>query len=345
MNKNIFEVMVDLEHKLNIQTVGENYLDKNINWNSYIILKSGALVDSLMQKADVENKRVRTIDLLSSTISETIQEKGIKKCIALFKYWFEDEDGESSLKQFENDTIEDLLGLFIRTRDVRFLYLKAIFHKQNISNEDVYMAYITKNCLNQFRQDNGDKEGTYKKDWNNTEDTIVAYRLAKKLKADEKLYEYLYKDLELHYKNEVLNQSTTNRLVYSLDNERYVDDLEFIANGLKVNEEKFKGSFIVSKGSTPITKVYVGTRNSLYHKDFIQKVDWFENINDVAYQEFGDSAEDYLMQVEKEKEEELCNLISSWLDKNFEQPNFFEIENIKEISKEEFFEKHYNQCI
>lgn len=341
MNKNIFEVMVDLEHKLNIQTVGENYLDKNINWNSYIILKSGALVDSLMQKADVENKRVRTIDLLSSTISETIQEKGIKKCIALFKYWFEDEDGESSLKQFENDTIEDLLGLFISTRDVRFLYLKAIFHKQNISNEDVYMAYITKNCLNQFRQDNGDKEGTYKKDWNNTEDTIVAYRLAKKLKADEKLYEYLYKDLELHYKNEVLNQSTTNRLVYSLDNERYVDDLEFIANGLKVDEEKFKGSFIVSKDSKPINKVYVGTQNTLCHKDFVKDIDFLDDINWVACQEFDDLAVGYLMEATSEQKEELKKLVIDWLNNNLEQPNFFEVENIREISKEEFFEKHY----
>ena len=46
----IFEKMVELQHSLNIQTTGEDYLYKNLNWNSAIIAESGELLDSLGYK-------------------------------------------------------------------------------------------------------------------------------------------------------------------------------------------------------------------------------------------------------------------------------------------------------
>lgn len=36
----MFKAMVELQHKFNEQTI-ENYLDKNLNWNSAIIAESG----------------------------------------------------------------------------------------------------------------------------------------------------------------------------------------------------------------------------------------------------------------------------------------------------------------
>ena len=42
---------------------------------------------------------------------------------------------------------------------------------------DLYRLYVGKNILNQFRQDHGYKEGTYKKVWNGKEDNVVMQEL------------------------------------------------------------------------------------------------------------------------------------------------------------------------
>ena len=73
-----------------------------------------------------------------------------------------------------------------------------------MSNEDVYIAYIVKNCLNKFRQNNGYKDGTYIKYWNGKEDNVIAYEIANEWGADEELFEHLYIDLETYYNENVL---------------------------------------------------------------------------------------------------------------------------------------------
>ncbi|WP_418179732.1 dUTP diphosphatase [Aliarcobacter lanthieri] len=208
MNKNIFEVMVEMQHEFN-KKIAVDYLEKNFNWNSAIIAESAELLDSLgykwwkKQEPDMENVKVEAIDLLHFVISEVIQEKGISKCISYLKYWFKD-DYLYLLKEYEDNTIEQLISLFISSSDNRLLYLKMIFKKLEMSNEDIYIAYITKNCLNKFRQDNGYKEGTYQKIWNGKEDNVVAFEIANELGANEELFGQLYKKLETYYNEEVL---------------------------------------------------------------------------------------------------------------------------------------------
>lgn len=51
----------------------------------------------------------------------------------------------------------------------------AYMSKLNL--QDLYRLYIGKNILNQFRQDNGYKEGTYVKVWDGKEDNIVVPEL------------------------------------------------------------------------------------------------------------------------------------------------------------------------
>ncbi|MDS1370679.1 dUTP diphosphatase [Aliarcobacter butzleri] len=225
MNKNIFEVMVEMQHEFN-KKVAVDYLEKNFNWNSAIIAESGELLESLgykwwkKQEPDMENVKVEAIDLLHFVISEVIQEKGISKCISYLKYWFKD-DYLYSLKEYEYNTIEQLISLFISSSDNRFLYLKMIFRKLEMSNEDVYIAFITKNCLNKFRQDNGYKDGTYIKDWNGKEDNVVAFEIANEWGADEELFEQLYKDLETYYNKEVLKDKKELHLSNILNDINY----------------------------------------------------------------------------------------------------------------------------
>lgn len=209
----IFKKMVKLQHQFNKQ-VAEDYLDKNFNWNSAIIAESGELLDSLgykwwkKQEPDMENVKVEAIDLLHFVISQNIQanyfdrpdyiSKTIKDFEDMFLGKIEEFYDEKDIK-----FIIDALNLFLHPR---FFTMKVLFKSLNMSNEDVYIAYITKNCLNKFRQDNGYKDGSYIKNWNGREDNIVAFEIANEWGADEELFEQLYLDLETYYKEEVLEK-------------------------------------------------------------------------------------------------------------------------------------------
>lgn len=45
-----------------------------------------------------------------------------------------------------------------------------VMHAAGLTLEDLYAAYVGKNVLNFFRQDNGYQEGTYRKEWQGRED-------------------------------------------------------------------------------------------------------------------------------------------------------------------------------
>ena len=121
-----------------------------------------------------------------------------------------------TIQNFEKDFAEDniliyrdfkeLIDLLNYHRYSRLFIMKKIFEELNMRNEDVYISYITKNCLNKFRQDNGYKDGSYIKNWNGREDNIVAFEIANEWGADEELFEQLYLDLETYYKEEVLEK-------------------------------------------------------------------------------------------------------------------------------------------
>ena len=209
----IFKKMVELQHNLNKQTAGENYLEKNLNWNSAIIAESGELLDSLgykwwkKQEPDMENVKVEAIDLLHFVISDTLQMNyDIRNFSDILNSTIRDfEVGFKEISiNLKNSKLLKLIDLLNTDRLSRFIVMKAIFEKLEMSNEDVYIAYIVKNCLNKFRQHNGYKDGSYIKYWNGKEDNVIAYEIANEWGADEELFEHLYIDLETYYNENVL---------------------------------------------------------------------------------------------------------------------------------------------
>ena len=237
MDKNIFKVMVELQHQFNKQ-VAEDYLDKNFNWNSAIIAESGELLDSLgykwwkKQEPDMENVKVEAIDLLRFVISDILQlnynyeesliASFIDETISEFEESFTSDIYE---KEFEDEDLFGLVNILNYNEIPRFATLKIIFKKLDMSNEDVYIAYITKNCLNKFRQDNGYKDGSYIKVWNGKEDNVVAFEIANEWGADEELFEQLYLDLETYYKEEVLEKQEPH-LSNILDDINYIKSVD-----------------------------------------------------------------------------------------------------------------------
>lgn len=208
----MFKEIVRLQHNFNTR-VFKDYRKRKLNWNSAIIAESGELLESLgykwwkKQQPDMDNVKVEAIDLLHFVISEEIQkaydvgetgEFGIECVINDFKYCFENEKGIC------DKPIDKLIDLLNYKQISRLVILKSIFTKLDMTNEDIYLAYIIKNCLNEFRQKHGYKDGTYIKDWNGKEDNEIAYEIASEWGVEDLTYEQLFIDLEAYYKTEVL---------------------------------------------------------------------------------------------------------------------------------------------
>ena len=61
-------------------------------------------------------------------------------------------------------------------RDITDLFFTAISHL-DMDIAELYKRYVVKNQLNAFRQQNGYKDGSYIKLWNNVEDNVVAFKI------------------------------------------------------------------------------------------------------------------------------------------------------------------------
>ena len=214
-----YDTLVRLQHELNIRTISPTYLNKDINWNGAIIRESGELLDSIgfkwwkKQSIDMENAKIEAVDLLHFVISDSLKEKSlksshfIKKVIDEFALFFEEKATFTDFK-YDND-IENIINELNYKKYSRFFVLKKLFSALEMSNEDVYVAYIVKNCLNQFRQDNGYVTGTYIKDWGGREDNVFAYAFSKEVKKDKDMYSSLYGTLQEYYDMNVKNSQET----------------------------------------------------------------------------------------------------------------------------------------
>ena len=223
-----YKRIVELQHQFNLD-VFPDYLDKKLNWNNAIIAESGELLDSLgykwwkKQVPDMDNVKVETIDLLHFVVSEQIDlaynsknsiGSSIDIVASTMEDFFEEKD---TYEEFNFDcSLNNLVDMLNYDQYDRFFILKQMFKKLEMNNEDVYLAYIVKNCLNQFRQNNGYKYGSYIKNWNDKEDNVVAYALANIIGAKENLFDELHESLNLYYNKEVL-KVTKDSVIDTLD--------------------------------------------------------------------------------------------------------------------------------
>jgi len=83
-------------------------------------------------------------------------------------------------------------------RQITDLFFAIISHL-DIDVEDLYKRYVVKNQLNTFRQKNGYKDGSYRKNWGGVEDNVVAFEIMDK---NPKISpEDLYSKLSSEYSN------------------------------------------------------------------------------------------------------------------------------------------------
>jgi len=194
--------MFRLQERLNDDTNGPKWRDgvtkqgKVINWKRCIVMETAELIDSFSWKhwksiaggIDLENIKIEMVDIWHFVMSYLLRfhssEEASKMALStmktssikLPKEWSEADNArlETLLEPFET-----LMALALVKSDDE-LYHEELLEQfwecvdaVGMSFDELYRLYIGKNALNQFRQQHGYKEGTYKKVWNGQEDNVV----------------------------------------------------------------------------------------------------------------------------------------------------------------------------
>jgi len=221
-------LMLQLQNQLNDATNGEEWTKgvtkngKSINWKRCIYMECAEMVDSFSWKhwkaidkaPDWENHQIEVIDvwhfIMSLAIENYAQEMrgGVEDLALNISQSSSFTKVESAQEAFapQSEVIEQVEELIRLAIAKDSLDLEALIENfftlvsmSGLNLEKLYRLYVGKNILNQFRQDNGYKDGSYVKVWNGEEDNVVMKRIWEE-NGDIKP-ENLYKELVKAYAN------------------------------------------------------------------------------------------------------------------------------------------------
>ncbi|MFV0481275.1 MAG: dUTP diphosphatase [Campylobacteraceae bacterium] len=226
-NKEYLKAMFKLQQQLNDETNGsgweKGYTKTNniINWRRCIYMECAELVDSfnwkhwkdLNKPVDWENVRVEIVDIWHFIMSLLLEHYSNHK-LGTIDAIVETIVNTKGFKEFSGDIDSSDNGSFEIINDIEIIIHKAtkkaygefdpmlveyftLAFKCGINLQTLYKYYIAKNVLNRFRQNNGYKDGTYKKLWNGKEDNVVMLEV---LESGTFGIDELYKKLEGLYK-------------------------------------------------------------------------------------------------------------------------------------------------
>jgi dimeric dUTPase (all-alpha-NTP-PPase superfamily) len=219
--------MLQLQQQLNDNTNGKEWekgITKNgkiIDWKRCAYLECAELIESYPWKhwksidasPDYENIKIETVDIWHFIMSLALQEYYLGN-LGDINQLAQDITNTPNYDAFCQDIkptdknyyeqiecVEELIkDLFCQSKTTKII--ESFFEvaiQSSLNLDTLYKLYIGKNILNQFRQDNGYKQGTYIKIWNNKEDNVIMQEILDSqddISADE-----LYKRLQEVYQS------------------------------------------------------------------------------------------------------------------------------------------------
>jgi len=219
-------LMLQLQNQLNEATNGEGWTKgvtkngKTINWRRCIYMECAEMVDSFSWKhwksitaePDWANHQIEVVDVWHFIMSLAIEDYsvmmrgGVEELAIHFSHLSAFSKIEINQEHFGSqeeviNKVESLIRLALSQERLELEQLVEDFFElvllSGLNLESLYRLYVGKNILNQFRQDNGYKDGTYIKVWNGEEDNVVMKRVWEN-NGDIKP-ELLYKELAKAY--------------------------------------------------------------------------------------------------------------------------------------------------
>lgn len=216
------EAMLALQQRLNDETNGKDWKEgytkegKLISWRRCIYMECAELIDSFAWKhwkniktpTNWDNVRIEIVDIwhfILSMLLEEFKDADLAKisqelCSVSHFEEFCKEKGrpnEADIYGVLNDIeliIHKCSGFGLDLGELLSAYF-VLAMKCGLNLDALYAIYVGKNVLNIFRQNNGYKEGNYKKTWDGVEDNEILNEILK----SELEFEAIYKELEKRY--------------------------------------------------------------------------------------------------------------------------------------------------
>ena len=213
-----------MQQRLNDETNGLGWEDgytkngKLISWKRCIYMECAELIDSFAWKhwknisagIDTHNVVIEIVDIwhfvMSLVLEKSYKNRLLDEIVSDITMISGYADFVSHAYNINDYNIYEIIndieilvhqtsGFDIDIYELLTNYFRVAL-KCGVNLDILFEIYIGKNVLNKFRQDNGYKEGTYKKSWNGVEDNVVLGEIIKSgiCKGDE-----IYNELAKRY--------------------------------------------------------------------------------------------------------------------------------------------------
>lgn len=197
--------MLDLQHKLNT-IVDAEWISKKFPYLRAAFVESAEALDHYgwkwwkQQAPNIPQVQIEISDILHFYLSDILlsangdipaaQNIMLRECQETTKSIT---IGQNSYRLTATDTptLFELLAATSILRQRSLSIFQELMQRNGLDWKSLYAAYISKNILNIFRQNNGYKEGTYIKIWNGLEDNEHLHDIMSKLDSSAKNFSQL----------------------------------------------------------------------------------------------------------------------------------------------------------
>jgi dimeric dUTPase (all-alpha-NTP-PPase superfamily) len=214
MSVEIIQSMLELQNSFNTK-VHNDWKNQNFKWDIAVWVECGEMMDHLgykwwkKQAADKDQVILEMVDIWHFGMSY-IMNSDAASLDVLSHYLHMNYDKALQTEFNENDFKKLTNTLVNKITDELPWFASTIFFKMwkmlGKDMDDLYKMYIGKNALNEFRQRNGYKEGTYIKNWNGSEDNEVLTKLMGTASVHPDLYNEIFNALDACYASIKLGQ-------------------------------------------------------------------------------------------------------------------------------------------
>ena len=195
--------MLKMQEEMNAR-VHESWRDQNFEWYRAIWIECAELMDHYgykwwkYQEPDEAQVQLEIIDIWHFGMSCLLQNERDQESLAstIASSWKE-QRSDSTFREI----VEALAAETLNKHTFSISVFSELCNSSDLSFQNLYSCYVGKNVLNFFRQDNGYKEGSYKKIWDGREDNDHLNDLLNSLdNSAANFSDMLYKALEDRYR-------------------------------------------------------------------------------------------------------------------------------------------------
>ena len=164
--------MLELQDGMNTK-VNHDWRNAGNEWYRAIWMEASEMLEHhgwkwwKKQEPDDMQVKLEVVDIVHFALSIRLEQGGDLSVMAeLIVGEFESPEATGDIRT----TIELLAKETLIDEGAHFSIISGVMKHLDMPFDELYEIYVGKNVLNMFRQDNGYKEGTYKKVWSGRED-------------------------------------------------------------------------------------------------------------------------------------------------------------------------------